>query len=487
MHKILSSVISTLLLALCSSSYASEYSQPDFYNVHHYILNNGLRVVLKPRNIAKNVSIRLSVKVGANNFECGKHETAHYLEHLLFTGTSKHSEDELDDLIESHGGYWNASTTSDYTTFKVDIFSKYTNIGLSTLHEIISDSQITEENIRKSLKIIYREAGEKPSKIRNWLHKEGYIYSSIQSASNELLVKPSWLCPDINQAADISSSEIIETYANYYVPQNMTLSIVGDFDLDSIKQQIKSTLGAMKKSRNVIRNDNPVPDFNEQLDESVVFTGRFKPLLGTDATVYQIYRTPNMHHKDNYVFEVLEQYFYREMYKLLRVENGLAYSPDVSYAKSDKFGIFIFSTDSEIEDAEVNIKLISKVISKFKDGDLDQKELDETKLKILLSEARGYETNEDFSNYYIDNAFELEKFGRLISYTDEIEKVTLEDIQRVSKKYFHAGNRVIAVSSPTMTYTQLYMLLLVIIVLVLGLSWRLVIKLKKKGDKTVYL
>lgn len=63
-----------------------------------------MRVILNPRQNAHNVSIRLRVGIGNFDFSCEKLETAHFLEHLLFTGTSKHSESQLDEMIKQHGG-----------------------------------------------------------------------------------------------------------------------------------------------------------------------------------------------------------------------------------------------------------------------------------------------------------------------------------------------------------------------------------------------
>ena len=469
-------------------SYASEYSQPDFYNVTHFTLNNGLRVILKPRLLARNVSIRLNVGVGHNHFSCGKHETAHFLEHLLFTGTSKHSENELDDLIESHGGSWNAATSTVDTTYKVDIYNKNINVGLSILHEVITDSLISEDNIEKSRKIINRESGGKPSFVRNWLHKKGIVTSSTLLAVKDLLPNHRSLCDEIDQSTSITKEEITSTLKNYYIPQNMTLSIVGFFDIPTVKKLINDTLGLLPKGDASKMYILSSPSVNNNLDSSKVYTGSFSPLLGTDALVYQIYRIPNLNHKDRYVFDVLEDYLYREMFKLLRVENGLAYSPSANSGMYDNYGLFLLSSDSEIDDVDANLELINQVIEKIKNGDLDEKVLKETKLKILLSAARGYETNEDFSEYYVGYFSEIEKYGHLRNFEDGVEKVTLADIQRVSKKYFHAGNRVIAVSSPTMTYTQFYIVVVVMIVLLSILVWRIVLGIrKKKHSKVEYL
>ncbi len=473
-------LLSISLLLPFSTLYASEYSQPDFYNVNYYTLKNGLRVILKPRHLARNVSIRLNVNVGVNHFSCGKKETAHFLEHLLFTGTSKHSENELDDIIESHGGSWNAETGNDYTMYKIDIYNKNLDIGLSILHEIITDSLISNENVEKSRNIINREAGGKPSHLRNWLHKNGIISSATLLAMKDLFPNIRSLCDEVDHSTLVTRDEIISTLNNYYTPDNMTLSVVGDFEIPIAKKLIEKTLGMMKMNNNSKRYTILVSDINNQLDPSRVYTGKFSPLLGTEATVYHLYRMPDKHHKDKYVFDVLEEYFYREMYKLLRVEKGLAYAPSAESGAYDKFGLFLLSSDSEINDVDTNLELISLVVEKFKKGDLDEKELKKTKLKILLNAARGYETNEDFSGYYVHNDFEIKKYGALKNFEDEIEKVSLADIQRVSKKHFHASNRVIAVSSPTLTYTQFYNLVLVMIILAGVIIWRIVLRMRKK-------
>ncbi|MEE8624812.1 MAG: insulinase family protein, partial [Acidiferrobacterales bacterium] len=63
-------------------SYAGQYAPPGLYDVKYLILDNDFRVVLKHRQHAHNVAIRLVVDVGHRHFPCEKRETAHFLEHL---------------------------------------------------------------------------------------------------------------------------------------------------------------------------------------------------------------------------------------------------------------------------------------------------------------------------------------------------------------------------------------------------------------------
>ena len=162
-------VAALLIVAVLSSpALAGEYTPPGLYDVEYYQLPNQMRVLLKERHQARSVSYRVIVNVGMADYPCGRKETPHFLEHLLFTGTSSHAESELDDLIEGHGGSWNAYTGHQETGYLLDIFSKYADLGLQTLYEIITDSQITQESVDTSRDIIHREAGGRPSVFKQW-------------------------------------------------------------------------------------------------------------------------------------------------------------------------------------------------------------------------------------------------------------------------------------------------------------------------------
>ena len=161
------------LVLTCAPAGASAYSPSGLYDVDYRVLPNGLRVALKPRAGAHNVSMRLVVGLGDLDFPCGKQQTPHLLEHLLFAGTSTSSEAELDARIEDHGGYWNAETTQEETIYELDIYSGYTELGLRTLYEIMADSQLRPASVESARAIVHREMGGRPTALRQWLAARG--------------------------------------------------------------------------------------------------------------------------------------------------------------------------------------------------------------------------------------------------------------------------------------------------------------------------
>jgi predicted Zn-dependent peptidase len=455
---------------------ASEYSQPGFYDVDHDVLANGMHVVLKPRHGARNVAIELNVNIGHHNFPCGKRETAHFLEHLLFTGTSSHTETELEHLIESHGGSWNAETSTDYTLYSLEIFSKHLDVGLKTLHEIITDSTITEENVEKSRKIVFRESGGTPSRIREWLYENEIIQPATTRALNTVFPGINYQCTGLDENSSISRDEILQAYRDYYVAANMTLALVGDFEPETAKRFIQQTFGSMPLRTLEGVKPRPMPAAFKSTQE--IIEGRWNPMVDSEATIYFIYRTGGLYSPHYYALDVLENYFQTELYNQLRIETGMAYAPNAYTYLYNDYGAFILETDAELDDVEHSISLIKDAIRQYQQGKLDQQRLDSVKQKILLNSARGYESNRSFAEYYALTIEDVKRYGKFENYEDHIEQVSIEDVREATSAYFNDDNLVIAVVRPTLTYTQFYLLILAVIVLLLLVTWRLMRKIK---------
>ena len=100
MRTILSVSVMLCIAVLClGPSFAradNAYTPAGLYNVEEVKLGNGFRVLLKRRSQAHSVAVRLAVHVGTRHFDCRRSEAPHVLEHLLFSGTAKHSESELE-------------------------------------------------------------------------------------------------------------------------------------------------------------------------------------------------------------------------------------------------------------------------------------------------------------------------------------------------------------------------------------------------------
>src|SRR5262245_19632773 len=456
-------LVSLLLLAslagLTLDASASEYDPPSLYDVDYSKLQNGLDVVLKKRTHARNVAVRLVVNVGQRNFPCDKRETPHFLEHLLFMGTSKHSEAELKSLIEDHGGYWNGFTGPTETLYQIDIFDKYLSLAIDTLYEMITDTIITPKTIESARAVIHREHSGNYSKLFRWLYENGIGKAAVAKAGERLL--PGIHCPGLITPDGVNEADVRETHKNYYVPVNMTLVVVGNFDGDALVSQIKSTFGRLPYRAS---NGSKVvkPPYTRGTTE---VTGTFAPLLGSDTQIGYAYRTEGSDSPDYYALSVLAKYLNRVLYDRIRVDKALSYGPGAAYAGFKDYGIFLAAADVNLDKVELAKALVEEELENLRQGRIKAEEVQAAEQNILMGFAQSYESNSSIAGLYVQTLDQLKSSnGRRLP----VSSLTPQDIQRVANKYLRNDSRVIVRSTPTLTFTQFYIGLGVFVVAMPG-------------------
>jgi predicted Zn-dependent peptidase len=446
---------------------AGEYSPSGIYDVEHYELDNGLRVMLRPRDGAHTVSFRVVVGVGQHDYDCGWQEVPHFLEHLLHTGTSQHSETELKEMVEQHGGYRNARTEPEETVFQLDIYSRYAGIGLEVMYEILTDSLLSAEDVETSRSIIEREAGGRPSTIRQWMFRHDVGRTATGKAMRLIFPESNYTCDELESAAHITRDDILEAYSTYYVPGNMTLIVVGDFDVDQMRHAILNSFGTLPASPPPVRPFRipPAPDEFDEVQSAL------QPILGSDAVVGMAFRAVGVASLDYYVFYVLQTYLDTRLFESLRIEDGSAYSPGSEIASLRDYGVLMLYADVELTSQDRVLGLMRKEIERLQEP-LDAGTVEQVKHKLLLQMVQGYESNSELADYYASSVFEYETNGGLVDQEARIEQVTADDLRRVALQYLSPDRAVVFREVPTLSYARFYTgLALFVFMAVVGIGY----------------
>ncbi len=465
-----------LVPVLSMSLFAGEYTPPGLYEVEYYQLPNGLRVLLKERHQARSVSYRVGVNIGQVDYPCGQKETPHFLEHLLFNGTSTLTEPELDDIVEEHGGSWNAYTNEESTDYELDIFSKHALLGLEILYDIMTDSQMTQEYVDHSRDIIHREAGGQPSIFEDWYLGMGMGRSGSGLAHDKLVEGTSYTCSGIEIADEISRSDILEAYERYYVANNMTLIVVGDFDSSVMKTQIESTFGKIQSGEpNHRQLPHPLPIINE-----MTLTSTMSPLIDSEAFVGVAYASGGSRSPDYYARWLIEKYLSDRLFKKLRLEEGLSYSAGIDISSYSNVDVWYAYADTELDTIDEVIVLIQQEINQLVRIPIDDEALALVKNKLLMSIAQGFESNSKMADYYSASLHEIEKLGALVREEEEINALTSADVQRVARNIFAGRPPVVFHDKPTVTYVQLGVFLSLLILVAVYFFIRFIFRSRGK-------
>src|SRR5687767_4883459 len=127
-------------------------------SIERYTLPNGLTVLLKPDHAAPVSSVQVWVKTGS--IHEGTHLGAglsHYLEHMLFKGTSRRAGRDISATVQAHGGYINAYTTFDRTVYYIDLPSEHTAVAIDLLADAVLRSTLPADEALKEKEVILRE------------------------------------------------------------------------------------------------------------------------------------------------------------------------------------------------------------------------------------------------------------------------------------------------------------------------------------------
>ncbi|NLG83821.1 MAG: insulinase family protein [Firmicutes bacterium] len=120
-------------------------------------LANGLRIVGEVMPNVNSVAIGLWVGAGSRDERAGWEGVSHFIEHMLFKGTTRHSAREIAEAIDAVGGQLTAFTTREYTCFYVKILDRHMALGLELLAEMFCSSLFDPVELEKEKSVVLEE------------------------------------------------------------------------------------------------------------------------------------------------------------------------------------------------------------------------------------------------------------------------------------------------------------------------------------------
>ncbi len=201
-------------------------------------LDNGLRVAYIQHRANPMVASSVVVNAGVIHEPEGMNGASHFLEHLLFNGTERRTQRELYDEADRYGAYNNASTREDHTLFSLLIQKEFAEKGLDIQSDMLFHSTLPQEKFDKEKGIVLEEMAKDANDPES-LAREGF--RAFAYAGTPLSR------PVLGSEASISTlsrDAVYRYYKSRYVPSNMMLVLMGDFELSEMKAAVRRTFGS---------------------------------------------------------------------------------------------------------------------------------------------------------------------------------------------------------------------------------------------------
>ncbi len=188
-------------------------------------LANGMRVIVWPVRNIPNIALYNWVRAGSRNEAPGATGLAHFFEHMMFNGTSRHPPGEFDRLMEAEGGANNAFTSDDVTVYQDWFPAGALERVLDLESDRVAHLAFTPEVIESERGVV---ASERRLRVEDNNH--GLLAEQVQATA---FVAHPYRFPTIGWPADIQSwrlEDLQAFYRTHYAPNNLTLALAGDLD-----------------------------------------------------------------------------------------------------------------------------------------------------------------------------------------------------------------------------------------------------------------
>src|SRR3989344_8113085 len=199
-----------------------------------FILKNGLKVIIEKRK-SDSVSIEAMVGVGSNYEDKNISGISHFIEHILFKGTKTKTAKQISSLIEDVGGRLNAYTSKERTAYHGKVPKQYLQVLLDVLSDMLQNPVFDENELKKEKNVVLSEAKiwKDQPRLNQWNLLEKILWKK-HPAKNPII-------GTVETIKRITRKDILNYYKKYYIPNNITLTIVGDIE-DNVLELVKKKL-----------------------------------------------------------------------------------------------------------------------------------------------------------------------------------------------------------------------------------------------------
>ena len=396
-------------------------------------LGNGLTVLSLEDHTTPVVSFQIWVKVGSKD-ESRYTGLAHLFEHMMFKGSANVAPEIHARLIEGRGGRINAFTSRDVTVYFEDVTAESLPLVIDLEAERFQNLQITERTLASERQVVLEER-----RLRTEDSPEGRAFEALAALAWR---SNTYRRPVIGWKEDVEQVPVAACqrfFDDYYVPNNMIVVVVGDFETEATLAQIRRAFGPLQPAAQIPRNPIREPDQRGERRTVIEYDLQSPILLAA-------WHAPAAGHPDaealDVASEILSAGRSSRLYRALVYEAEAALYAYGGYWELKNAGLFYASAGVRpgVPVERVESLFFEEIARMQKEGVLES-EVAKAKRQLEVALVEGLTTSHSVAARI---GQEMAVFGRvrpLAERMDAVRRVTAEDVQRVMRTYLRADKR----------------------------------------------
>ena len=391
------------------------------------VLGNGVILIAQEHRAADVVALQLWMRVGGRDEAPDELGLSHYLEHMLFKGTPTRPPGSIDQLIEGLGGTSNAFTSYDFTHFDVVVPAAHIRPALEMLADIAVNAAFVPEELEAEKKVVFEEMSlveDDPEKFLSRRLSEvayqGHPYG-----------RPILGTHDFIQA--LGRDRLNGYYKKHYVPQNMTLVVVGPLTPAQVRPLVQATFGRLTGPSGARPAGRPVPS---------LAGGRRDAIARPEAQAYSglAWQAPatKVASEDISAVDLLTYILgdgpSSRLNQTVREEKGLVHAIEAGYVTREQSGTVSVTARLDAKNLDAAETAILEVIRRVRAQGVTEEERGRAIITAESAYAFDIETAEGLAKSY-GQAETTWTLDNELTYLARLREVTAAQIQAAARKY----------------------------------------------------
>jgi predicted Zn-dependent peptidase len=391
---------------------------------------SGLRIVTEEVPSVRSAAVGIWVNVGSRDEAPATAGASHFLEHLLFKGTTTRTALEISSSIESVGGEMNAFTSKEYTCFYARVIDTDLPMAIDVVSDLITSSIVTALDVDAERKVVLEEIAmrdDDPSDLVHDLFSDTY-YGDTQ------IGRP--ILGTVKSISEMSRNTVYNYYKKKYLAQDLVVAVAGNIKHKRVVAMVEEALSRDNfldgLGAPVIRPNTPIKNLKQQ---SVGL------LYKKSEQAHMFYGMEGVSRADDRRFAMgvlsaaLGGGMSSRLFQEIREKRGLAYSV---YSYAQQFagtGVLGFYAGCNPAKAIEVIEIIRDVLTDVADNGMSHEEIERAKgavrgSLVLSQEDSGSRMSRIGKNEIV--------YGQVMDFDDilkAISRVSATDIRQIAGEF----------------------------------------------------
>jgi predicted Zn-dependent peptidase len=396
-------------------------------NIRKTLLPNGLLVLTESMPHLRSVSMGAWIGSGSRDEAPEVNGVSHFVEHMVFKGTTSRSAQQIAREVDTIGGNLDAFTGKEMVCFNIKVLDENVPPALDVLSDLVLHPTFTPEELAREQGVILEE-------IKMDEDNPDYLVNEIFTQNfwkGDALGRP--ILGTAKTVSNFNQQVVFDFYASQFTPRNMVFSAAGNLDHDVFVAQVEQQFSSLAATNHSLAPKVPAPvstphitlKRKKSLEQVQLCLGVPAPPVN-DPSRYGVYLLNTM----------LGGGMSSRLFQTIREDQGLAYSIFSEMNPFRDTGSLCVYAGTAVDKTEKVLQLTLQELRRLKEETVSESELKRAKDQLKSNMVIGLESSGSRMSNLARQQMYFGRFFGVDEIIEEIESVTTADVQELAQRLF---------------------------------------------------